>query len=134
MNYYNGNNTRCGFRTNWVIKVEIVIPNRRLKRTLEDDKLCAKEFGVPMAKFLRRRLDALAAAKCLRDFWPPKSKPERVHRLTGRKGHVYSVDLKQPYRLIFLHTPEDPHSFDDTEKFWALVEIIEIVGIEDTHG
>lgn len=114
--------------------MEILIPNRRLRRALQDDKLCAKEFGVAMAKFLRRRLDALAAAKCLHDFWPPKSKPERVHRLTGRKGHVYSVDLKQPYRLIFEHTPVDPNTFDDTEDNWTLVETIEIVGIEDTHG
>ena len=114
--------------------MEILIPNRRLKRALEDDRMCAKEFGAPMCKFLRRRLDALAAADCLHDFWPPKSKPERVHRLKGRKGHIYSVDLKQPYRLIFSHIPGDPSEFEDTEEFWALVETIEIIGIEDTHG
>lgn len=117
-----------------VIYLEIQIPNRKLRRTLEDDKLCVRQFGEPMARFLRRRLDALAAAKCLHDFWPPKSKPERVHRLIGRKGQIYSADLQQPYRLIFSHTPDDPNQFTDTEEFWALVETIEIVEIEDTHG
>lgn len=114
--------------------MEIHIPERKLKHALEDDKLCVKRFGEPMARFLRRRLDALAAAKCLYDFWPPKSKPERVHRLTGRKGYIYSVDLKQPYRLIFSVTPNDPVNFSDTEEYWTLIETIEIIGIEDTHG
>lgn len=114
--------------------MEISIPDRRLKRALEDDKLCVKRFGEPMARFIRRRLDALGAAKCLHDFWPAKSKPERIHRLAGRNGYVYSADLKQPYRLIFSHTPNDPHDFRDTEEFWMLVDTIEIIGIEDTHG
>lgn len=114
--------------------MEILVPDRRLKRALEDDKLCAKKFGIPMAKFLRRRLDALAAAKCLHDFWPPKSKPERIHRLTGKKDYVYSVDLKQPYRLIFSVKSNEQDSFEDTEEFWKIIETIEIIGIEDTHG
>ena len=114
--------------------MKILIPDRKLKRTLEDDKLCAKKFGVPMAKFLRRRLAALMAAKYLHDFWPPKSKPERVHRLIGRKGLIYSVDLKQPYRLIFSIIPNESHDFKDVEASWLLIETIEIIGIEDTHG
>lgn len=114
--------------------MEIVIRDRRLKRSLEDDRLCVRKFGMPMAKCLRRRLDALAAANCLHDFWPPKSKPERVHRLAGRKGNVYSVDLNQPYRLIFSPVLNNANGFDDTEECWKLVDSIEIIEVEDTHG
>ena len=87
-----------------------------------------------MAKFIRRRLDALAAAQSLYDFWPPKSKPERVHRLNGRRGFVYSVDLKQPYRLIFSIDVGALATFNDTQENWQNIISIAIDGIEDTHG
>ena len=35
------------------------------------------------------------------DFWPPNSGPERCHELKGDLAGVFSIDLKQPYRLLF---------------------------------
>lgn len=114
--------------------MEIRIPKRKLKLALEDDALCQKQFGKAMARFIRLRIDALYAAESLLDFWPPKSKPERVHELSGKQLGLFTVDLQQPYRLIF--KPISDTSLDSLvgKDLWQLIKKIEIVGIEDTHG
>lgn len=52
--------------TSRVMKIEI--PDRRLKKALEDDKECKRRFGAEMAKKIRLRLAALEAAESLADF------------------------------------------------------------------
>src|SRR6266481_152231 len=81
--------------------MEIEIPDRRLKKALEDEKECRKRFGPEMAKKIQLRLAALEAAEALADFWPSSSGPERCHELTGNLVGTFSLDLKQPYRLLF---------------------------------
>lgn len=81
--------------------MEIEIPDRKLKKALEDEKECRTRFGAEMAKKIRLRLAALEAAESLADFWPPSSGPERCHELKGNLAGTFSMDLKQPYRLLF---------------------------------
>lgn len=108
--------------------------NRKLKAALEDDAICQKRFGKPMAKYIRLRVDALSAADSLYVFWPPKSKPERVHELTGKLVGQFSVDLKQPYRLLFKPLFDASMEFPDEASRWQQIRRIEILRIEDTHG
>ena len=108
--------------------------DRKLKAALEDDALCQRRFGKPMTRYIRIRVGALDAAQTLYDFWPPKSKPERVHELTGGRAGTFSMDVKQPYRLLFrpLNEPADPP--ENEQERWNLIKAIEILRIEDTHG
>lgn len=88
-----------------------------------------------MAKKLTLRLDALRAAGSLADFWPPNSGPERCHELKGDLAGVFSINLKQPYRLLF--TPIEarrPVDRSDEQQRWKAITEIDIVAIEDTHG
>ena len=102
--------------------------NRKLKAALEDDAVCRRKFGKPMAKYIRLRIDALSAADNLRDFWPPRSKPERVHELQGKLAGKFSIDVKQPYRLIFQPLSDGQTEFADEQARWQAIRRIEISG------
>jgi plasmid maintenance system killer protein len=107
----------------------------KLKRTLENEAACQKQYGRDMTKKIMMRLGALRAAVSLTDFWPPNSGPERCHELKGNLAGTFSIDLKQPYRLLFVPVEESAlEDRSDEQKRWASITKIEIVAIEDTHG
>src|SRR3954462_2197497 len=90
--------------------MKIVIPDKKLKRALEETTECNKRFGEANAKKIRLRLDALAAANSLGVFWPANSGAERCHELQGSMAGLFSMNLKQPYRLIFKeYVPDGEH-------------------------
>src|SRR5258706_10829564 len=115
--------------------MEISISDKRLRKVAHDDAACRRQYGVDMAKKIALRLAGLRAAESLADFWPPKSGPERCHELKGDRAGTFSVDLKQPYRMLF-KANEDPPPLDppDKQKRWKSITAIEILAIEDTHG
>jgi len=115
--------------------MQVYISNKKLKRTLEDDAERTKRFGADMAKKINLRMGALAAAESLAVFWPPKSVPERCHELKGDSAGTFSMDLKQPYRLLFwpVDVPEELETADEKQR-WQAIKAVEIVSIEDTHG
>jgi plasmid maintenance system killer protein len=115
--------------------MEILIKDKKLKASLEDPATCQKQYGKNMAKKIRLRMDALAAAVSLVDLWPPVSGPERCHELKGEMAGIFSVDVKQPYRLLF--RPIEAASIGpgvDEKQRWASIKSIEILVIKDTHG
>lgn len=114
--------------------MEISFKNRKLKVAFEDEAVCRRIYGAEMAKKIAVRVSALQAAETLATFWPPKSGPERCHELKGRMDGIFSVDVKQPYRLLFAPLDVQLPLFDDEREKWKLIRAIEIVGIEDTHG
>ena len=115
--------------------MELQIPDKKLKRTLGDDKERKKRFGADMAKKIQLRMNALKAAESLVDFWPPSSGPERCHELKADLDGTFSMDLKHPYRLLFKPTdPEHSSAAQEEKARWAAIKSITITGIEDTHG
>lgn len=81
------------------------------------------------------RLAALRAAESLADLWPPNSGPERCHELKGDRTGTFSIDLKQPYRLLFKPNTTAPTSDrSDEQQRWKSITSIDIFAIEDTHG
>lgn len=119
--------------------------DNKLKRSLADPKERNRRYGKEMAKKLSLRLDALEAADTLGDFWPPYSGPERCHELKGNLAGTYSMDVKQPYRLLFRPTedlrvlveptPKDTEGKDTEGKDrWKSIRSIVLVRVEDTHG
>jgi proteic killer suppression protein len=107
--------------------------DRKLRSAIEDDDACRRLYGTDMAKKFKLRVAALRAAESLADFWPPKSGPERCHRLKGDRNGTFSVDLKQPHRLLFKPADEPDETLDEQQR-WKLITGIELLGIEDTHG
>jgi plasmid maintenance system killer protein len=115
--------------------MEIHVSDRQLRKALDDHALCQRRFGTDMTKKLFLRLAALRAADSLAVFWPPKSGPERCHELAGDRTGIFSVDLKQPYRLLFKVHDEvpAPRGSDERER-WKMTTAIDLLAIEDTHG
>lgn len=106
-----------------------------LRCDLEDEAACRRSYGADMAKKIALRLGGLRAAESLADFWPPKSGPERCHELKGDRAGMFSVDLKQPYRMLFKANKDSPPlDPPDEQKRWNTITAIEILAIEDTHG
>lgn len=115
--------------------MEISVRDNKLRKAIGDERHAKQHYGKDMAKKLMLRLAALRAAESLADFWPPKSGPERCHELVGDRAGTFSVDLKQPYRLLFepASTTREP-VYSDEERRWRSITSIAIVAIEDTHG
>jgi len=115
--------------------MEISVSDGKLRSAIEDDDACRRRYGTAMAKKIKLRIAALRAAESLADFWPPKSGPERCHELKGDRTCTFSIDVKQPYRLLFKPAEELPESDPpDEQERWKLVIGVELLGIEDTHG
>lgn len=116
--------------------MEIYAKDNRLRAAFEDEALCRRRYGMEMTKKIMLRLASLRAAETLADLWPPFSGPERCHELKGDLAGTFSIDLKQPYRLLFKATDVKESSNDemDHRERWQTITSIEISEIEDTHG
>jgi plasmid maintenance system killer protein len=115
--------------------MDIYVSDNNLRRAMEDEAACRRRYGADMAKKLMLRLAALRAAESLADFWPPKSGPERCHELKGDREGRFTIDLKQPYRLLFKPSATTPPADgSDEQQRWKSITAIDILGIEDTHG
>jgi plasmid maintenance system killer protein len=115
--------------------MKVQISNKKLKRIIEDDADRTKRYGAEMAKKIKLRVDALVAAESLAVFWPSKSGPERCHELKGDLAGTLSMDLKHPFRLLFLPVdmPKGLEAADEKQR-WQAINAVEIISIEDTHG
>jgi len=114
--------------------MDIYVSDKNLRNALESESACKRRYGADMAKKLMLRLAALRASESLGDFWPPKSGPERCHELKGERAGTFSVDVKQPYRLLFRPYGAMPQAArSDEQQRWKSITAIDIFGIEDTH-
>ncbi|HEY1768880.1 MAG TPA: hypothetical protein VGG02_01320 [Chthoniobacterales bacterium] len=87
-----------------------------------------------MAKKYQLRLVALIAARNLAVFLPPFRGPERCHELVGNLAGIFSMDLKQPYRLLFeANAPFEAGADITVKQKWESINSITLVAIKDTH-
>lgn len=114
--------------------MDVSISDKRLRKVANEPTACRREYGVNMAKKIALRLAALYAAESLADFWPPKSGPERCHELKADRKGTFSVDLNQPYRLLFESSKPSTEDAIDEKQRWKSITSIDITAIEDTHG
>ena len=105
----------------------------RMEREFNEDRRLQAKYGAPQARKIRARLMALKAAEHLGVFWPPYTRPERCHELSGNQSGQFSMDLIQPFRLIFApnHNPLPLQA--DGQLDWVQISSIKILDVEDTH-
>ncbi len=111
--------------------MKICFSNKKLQKICNISKEANGVLGPESAKKLQQRLMELKAAVNLADV--SRLPPTRCHELKNRNGQL-SVDLKHPYRLLFVPA-HNPMPENDTGGLdWSKVTEIEIVGINiDTH-
>src|SRR6266404_1994150 len=114
--------------------MDIYVSDKQLGSAINDEGVAKRSYGADMARKLGLRLASLKAAVSLADFWPPKSGPERCHELKGDRKGTFSVDLNQPYRLLFESTSRPTEDEAEEQQRWKSITSIDILAIEDTHG
>lgn len=115
--------------------MDISFKNKKVAKSFNEGAQLEKTHGSLRAKKIRSRMKALRAAKSLKDFWPPKTGPERCHELTaGQRSGQLSMDLDHPYRLIFIPDHDPLPTLKDGGLDWSQVTAVIILGVEDTHG
>jgi proteic killer suppression protein len=112
--------------------MDILFKDSRLRRQCNDDSLLRRKQGKRRAELIRRRLDELRAAASLVDI--RKLPGPRCHELSGNRSGELSVDLDDPYRLLFEPAGASVPRLKDGGLNWAGVSAVRILGIEDTHG
>ena len=110
--------------------MEISFKNAKLQKKCNDFKKASKEWGEPMAKKIRQRLDELEAAPNLEAM---RYLPGRCHELKGNRKNQLSIDLVAQWRLLFKPSDKDVILKNDGGMDWNAVKKITILGVEDTH-
>ena len=109
----------------------ISFQNHKLAKELCDEKILLRRYGPIQGKLIALRLTQIAAAEILSDL---KVLPQlRAHELIRDRAGQISVDVKYPYRLLFVPDYEKPPCRDDGGLNWGKVRRIKIIGVEDTH-
>ncbi|MDA3896194.1 MAG: type II toxin-antitoxin system RelE/ParE family toxin [Desulfobacteraceae bacterium] len=109
----------------------IYFKTKKLQKTCSKKNETIKKHGPKMARKIHQRLMELKAATCLEDI--SKVPPPRCHSLSGNRKGQLSVDLEQPYRLLFIPADDPIPLMEDGGLDWAMVKKIEIIDIVDTH-
>ena len=115
--------------------MDVSTNDKRLRAALEGEAACRRQYGADMCKKLLLRIAALKAAENLAVFWPPRSGPERCHELSGANKGTFSMDVKQPYRLLLKPIElEKPIDRPDERERWKAIAAVQLLTVEDTHG
>ena len=109
----------------------IYFKTHKLQKICNKENEAVKKLGLKMARKLQQRLMELSAAPCLDDI--SQLPPPKCHQLTGNRTGQFSVDLDQPYRLIFIPANNPIPEKKDGGLDLAKIDSIEILTIVDTQ-
>lgn len=110
--------------------MDIVFKDKQFEKECNNQRLLERNHGQKRAKYIRRRLDALRAAEVLEDM---RGVSGRCHELLYDRWGQFSLDLEQPYRLIFELANQPIPTKPDGGIDWTKVTAVRILGVEDTH-
>ncbi|MEI8172370.1 MAG: type II toxin-antitoxin system RelE/ParE family toxin [Deltaproteobacteria bacterium] len=111
--------------------MDIYFRTKKLQKICSEEKEMRKQLGMKCAEKLEQRMMELKAADTLSDisYLPPS----RCHELTGKRAGQLSVDLENPYRLLFFPANDPIPRLKGGGINRARVTKIEIIEIVDTH-
>lgn len=103
---------------------------KKLQKACSQQKEGVKAYGAECARKLRARLADLSAAPSLEAM---RGLPGRTHELKGERQGELAIDLKHPFRLVFVPDHDPVPETEDGGLDWAQVTDIEVIAIEDYH-
>lgn len=111
--------------------MEISFGTRKMQRDCSSEKAMRAKWGVNNARKMMLRLTEMEGADTLEDL---RRLPQaRCHEYSGgRKGQL-SVDLADPYRLIFEPDHDPLPTKDDGGLDWTRVTRVRILAVLDPH-
>ncbi|MBT3178366.1 MAG: killer suppression protein [Desulfobacula sp.] len=111
--------------------MDIFFRTKKLQKICSTRKVAIKELGANGGSKLMQRMAELNAANSLEDI--SHLPPHRLHELTGERKGQFSVDLKHPFRLLFIPINEPLPQKEDGGLDKTKIDEIQIIDIEDTH-
>lgn len=111
--------------------MEVFFGNRKLCRIFSSGQLLLREYGQENGRLIMRRMSVLMAAPTLSEV--PATKPERRHELTNDRAGQFAVDVKQPYRLVFVPLGDPVPRLPEGGYDLARITAIEVLALEDYH-
>ena len=103
--------------------MKVSYKNSKMEKIASDEKLLKREYG-QSARWIAKCLTILNAAPNLAELFKPFFRPYRCHLLRNDKKGKYSLDERDPYRVLFVPTapvPKKEDGGDDTEKIVSVV-------------
>jgi proteic killer suppression protein len=111
--------------------MRIFFKTKKLQKICSESAEAQKQLGARGGRKLQQRMMELSAAENLADI--SRLPPARCHELTGDRAGQLSVDLEQPYRLLFIVGNNPRPERESGGLDWKGVTEIEIIAIADTH-
>jgi proteic killer suppression protein len=111
--------------------MEVLFKTAKLQKTSNSEELLKREYGTENGRLIMHRLSVLAAANSLADV--PSVRPERCHRLEGKRKGQFAVDVKHPFRMVFEPATDPLPLMESGGLDLARITSIRIVSIEDYH-
>jgi toxin HigB-1 len=112
--------------------MDITFSNAKLAKIFNSEKNLVREYGVENTKKIKLRMAVLMAASCLDEI--PSGPPERRHELIDNRQGQFAVDLKHPFRLIFVPNHNPPPRLPDGGLDLKRINSITILEVKDYHG
>lgn len=102
------------------------------KKLLSNPRKAKAKLGESL-DFIEVHVASLTACDTLQDFFNlGPTNNGRCHMLKGNLKSIFSVDLNQPFRMLFV--PDPPAERDENGMILSSVKSIKIVKLkEDTH-
>nr|WP_202944543.1 hypothetical protein [Oscillochloris trichoides] len=94
-------------------------------------KALSRRYGDEQARRILRRLDDLRAADTLDVL---RTLPGRCHELKQDRIGQIAIDVRHPYRLIFVPAHDPIPRREDGGLDWSHVTSVRILAVEDYHG
>lgn len=111
--------------------MEVLFSDKKLQKICSDQRLLQKEYG-QNARRIQMRLFELYSVDNLAEI--PTTPPARRHLLSGDRKGQFAVDIKHPFRIVFIPANDPIPYLEDGGIDLEKVTIIKIVWIGDYHG
>ena len=103
--------------------MKVSYKNSKMEKLAKDEKTLKREFG-QSARWIAKCLTILRAVPNLSELFKPFFRSFRCHLLHNDKMGKYSLDERDPYRVLFTPEPPVPRKGDggiDTDKVVAVI-------------
>ncbi len=112
--------------------MEVYFDSKKLQKICNSPNLLQAEYGVQNAKKIMLRLNEMHSVENL--SYISVLPPPRRHQLTGDRGGQFAVDIKHPFRIVFVPCQENLAKLEDGGIDISKVTQIKIIWIGDYHG
>ena len=111
--------------------MHILFRTKKLAHVFNSEKSLVLAYGAENARLIMRRMSVLNAVPTLAEV--PNTPPERMHELTNDRAGQFAVDVKHPYRLVFVPVGDPVPQLSDGGYDLARITEIEVLAVEDYH-